>query len=405
MVAGAFVGVFFGVSTILPQTIGVFIAPLTAEFGWARTQVSLLQVIVIGALVIASPIAGYLLDRFSIRVVTSTSALLMGLSLSAAAFVPISLPILYTIYGVSALLGSGTTPTAFVSIVSRWFDERRGVALGVVWTGVGFAVALLPLAASEIASSLGWRWSFLMLGTGAAIVAAPVMALLLRDRPRVSGDCSEAASSAPPQGPSDGRYLTFGAAFRGRDFWILAGAFIGFGAAFGGIIIHLVPLLSDRGVSPTSAAFAMSVLGAASIAGRLVVGFLLDRTRPIMLAISIIGTAGLAELGLGLGLAHSWLPLLIVLIGFANGAEVDILSYLVSRTFGLTHFAKIYSVLFAAFTLGGAGGGVLLARSYDLSGTYATGLCELAAAIALGCAVLCFVPAGWQRQGRRLATA
>ena len=137
-----------------------------------------------------------------------------------------------------------------------------------------------------------------------------------------------------------------------------------------GCLIHLVPLLTDRGLSAQSAALATSLLGGAVLVGRVWAGYLLDRCFASYAAVCFFcgATLGIFLLWNGAvgGLAFS----AVILLGLGLGAEGDIVPYVVSRYFGLRAFGEIYGYAFTAFTLGGVIGPLLMGVSFDSTGSY-----------------------------------
>ncbi len=155
-----------------------------------------------------------------------------------------------------------------------------------------------------------------------------------------------------------------------RTFWFLASAFFLVGASVHGCVIHLVPMLTDHGISVERAALASSLLGVALLIGRVFSGFFLDRFfGPYVAILLFIGVAsGISLFWIGAG---GTLTLLAAfLVGLGMGAEADIIAFLTSRYFGLRSFGEIYGYLFATFTLAGALGPVLMGAGFDHSGSY-----------------------------------
>ena len=174
------------------------------------------------------------------------------------------------------------------------------------------------------------------------------------------------------------------AALRSPHFWMLAVAFFCIPIVANGTIVHLVPLLTDRGIRADRAVVVFSGIGASLIVGRLLCGFLLDRFFGPHVAIAFVV---LPALGVATLLA-SRDPLLTafgaVLIGLGMGAEVDLIAYLQSRYFGLRAFGQIYGYLFAVFTIGSGLGPFAMGAAYDATGSYRPAL--IAFVVVLVCA-------------------
>jgi len=172
-----------------------------------------------------------------------------------------------------------------------------------------------------------------------------------------------------------------GAAVRQRRFAQIALAFFLIGFVVAGAIVHLVPLLVDRGLAMPSALHAAAALGFAVIAGRIVVGWLCDRFHAPYVAFCFLM---LPVASFVLLLVHGPALVAVLLLGLAAGAEIDLLAYLASRSFGLRAYGEIYGWLLSIFSLGAGTGPVLIGLSFDRTGSYALTLGAGACLITLG---------------------
>ncbi len=170
-------------------------------------------------------------------------------------------------------------------------------------------------------------------------------------------------------------------AFRTRTFWLLCGIFFLVAACGNGTIAHVAPLLTDRGASGRSAAFAASLFGVASIAGRVGNGYLVDRLfAPRVAAVLFAGAAaGIAMLWSGV--TGSAALVAAFLLGLGMGAEADVMPFLISRYFGMYSMAELYGCAFGSFTMGNAAGRYLFAAGFDATGSYRTPLALALAAL------------------------
>jgi MFS family permease len=205
-----------------------------------------------------------------------------------------------------------------------------------------------------------------ILGAVVFIVGLPIVATFIRERPS-GGGASRVETGASV---ADG--------LRSRTFWTIVAVYFGSAIAMNGAIVHMSALLTDRGVPVTRAALAVSAMGVASLAGRLLTGWLLDRffgprVSLMLLSIVSLGTLLLAS-------ADSFAEGLIAaaLIGFGMGGEFDVTPYLVSRYFGLRAFSTLFGIAYGSSAVAGAVGPILLGRAFDLSGSYEALLTRLA---------------------------
>ena len=367
------IGLMLHYGPVISGTFGVFLKPLSEEFGWSRAEISLgfsLSTLVLSA---ALPIVGRLLDRFGARRVIVPSLLLFGLGVAPFRILLPELWHFYAIYALLGVVGSGTTPVTFSKVISQWFDRRRGIALALIATGSSLGAFILPPFAQALLDAVGWRQAYFLLGLLVIAVTVPAVGLFLRDTPQMAGPPpdgereSPGAASAPPvheQGLSNRE------AWRSGTFWLIVVAFFLMSVSFHGCFIHLVPMLTDRGVPGRQAVLAISLLAVGSMTGRLCAGYLLDRFFGPPIAIALFGLATTGILLLWTGLGSGWAFLAATLLGVGMGAEGDIVPYLLSRYFGLRAFGEIYGYAFTAFVLGAVIGPLVMAASFDFTGSY-----------------------------------
>jgi MFS family permease len=380
VVAAAGVGVFF--STLAFFTFAVFLKPLGEAFSWSRETVSTGYAALAVSMAVSAPLIGRLLDRAGSRAVIVPCAALSGgafASLSALTSDPRHLQAVFACLGVAA---AGTSALAHARAVSSWFESRRGLAFGVVLSAAALGGLLHPSLAQSLIRVAGWRLAYLVLGGLVLAVAVPVAAVFVRERPRADGPEAFAAGAPPGRG------------LRTRAYWTLVAViFLGL-LASQGALVHLAALLTDRGLAAGEAAMAVSAMGGASLAGRLVTGILLDRLPPTrvlqaLLLAAALGTLLLADArSLGAGLAAA------LLIGFGAGGESDVAPYLLARYFGLRALSTLYGLMWTAAGAAAALGPLLLARAFDRTGSYEEALSTLAAGTALAAALALTLPSG-----------
>jgi MFS family permease len=204
-------------------------------------------------------------------------------------------------------------------------------------------------------------------------VAIPVVGLLLKETPQLMGLGPDGEFVGRPEMPkprSQEGGLTFQETWHTGTFWLLVSAFFLISVSFRGYIIHLVPLLTDRGLPAQSAALTMSLAGGAALIGRVGVGYLLDRFFAPYVAVCFFGGFALGIFMLWSGAVGGWVFVAVVLVGLGLGAELDVMPYMASRYFGLRAFGEIYSYTFAVFTLGGVVGPLLMGAGFDAMGSY-----------------------------------
>jgi len=404
-------------------SFSVFLVPLVEEFRWSRglTAGALsLSTVVQGVL---APVTGILVDRLGPRRVILTGALLLSAAslLGSTVRSPWELYLYTGVLGAAGLVGLGPVPMGV--LISRWFSERRGRAIGVAFSGMGFGVFVTGPVAQWLIASMGWRVATAVLGVAAFLVLAPVVWLGARDplarrderaAPPESGETPgrgtpEQRSGTPssrPQleelrfgrvGDGAGRvspavpasHPTLRGALGTRAFWALWFAYLFTPLAVFPVTTHQVAFAIDRGFEPLLAASVFGVMGLMSILGRVSFGLAADRFGGELAATVSFGcTAGgaLALLVLETDPRATWLIAYALLFGLGFGARGPIITAMASDLFGGRRFGVIYGALNVGNGLGGAIGPWYGGVIYDVMGSYrvaflsAVGFCTLGAA-------------------------
>ncbi|HEY1304281.1 MAG TPA: MFS transporter [Vicinamibacterales bacterium] len=363
--------VFVSFASLLVYTFGVFLKPLAEEFSWSREAVSAAFGIAAMTVALVSPLIGFLLDRIAPTRIIVPCMTVFGLAFASLAALTSHLWHLYAVFLVFGIVANGTAQMAYTRAVSSWFVRRRGTALAIVLSGGAVGAMVLPPIAGLLVEHVGWRTAALVLGAMVVIVGVPSAALFVRERPPNpnSQGCSPVIS--------DGARVAEG--LQSRVFWILVAVLFVSSIAQNAAITHMPALLTDRGVPASRAALAVSVMGGASLLGRLITGWLIDRFFAPRVSIVLLSTAAIGAFALAT--AHSFAAgaLASLLIGFGMGAEADVTPYLLSRYFGLRSFAMLYGFTWTAYAMAGAIGPILMGRVFDATGSYEELLVILAA--------------------------
>jgi predicted MFS family arabinose efflux permease len=373
------VGVFVSFASLLVYTFGIFLKPLAEEFGWSRAAVSAAFGIAAMTVAVCSPPLGYLLDRVSPRRILVPCMAVFGCAFTSLALLTSHIWHLYATFFVMGVVGNGTAQMAYSRAVSSWFVKRRGMALAVVMSGGAIGAMVLPPAAEALIERVGWRAACVVLGGMVLAIGLPAVASFIRERP---SDLSRFPAS---QSAADG--TTVREAIRSRPFWIVVTVLFFTSIAQNGALTHLPAMLTDRGISPARAAMALAAMGGASLVGRFLTGWLLDRFFAPRVALSLLSAAAVGTLLLAS--AHSFATgmLASILIGLGMGGEADVTPYILSRYYGLRSFALLYGLTWTAYAVAGAIGPVLMGRVFDATGSYETLLVVLAGGT-LGAAAL-----------------
>jgi len=377
---------------------GALMVPLHDEFGWSMSIMSLAISINLILYGLVAPFAAALMDRFGMRQVISVALLLIALGAGGSVLMTASWQLL-VFWGV--LIGTGTGAMALVfaaTIANRWFIERRGLVTGTLTAGAatGQLVILPPVTA--LAEHLGWRPASLVIA-GVALIAVPLVWLVLRDYPEERGvlpygaDPETYVTPARPVGGAMRRAiegLMFAA--RHRAFWALAIAFAICGATTNGLIgIHFIPSAHDHGMATTTAAGLLAVVGIFDILGTIASGWLTDKFDPRKLLVAYYGFRGVSLLLLPWLLSsdiHPSMILFVVIYGLDWVATVPPTAALCRTIFG-DRGTIVFGWVFASHQIGAAIAAFSAGLVRDVFGEYTyawwggAAICVIAAALSM----------------------
>lgn len=374
VVAAATVGLGCGIATMVAATFGIFLTPVRTELGWSQSDAfsALLAVTITAALL--APLVGGIVDRYGARRVALVSFVAEILIFASFSRQGPEIWTFYARYFLLAVLALGTTHVAFARVITLWFDRRRGLALGIALSGIGLGGFLWPLYVQAAIEHFGWRTAYLLLAAAIAVIALPAMILLLKDSPESVGQRPDGDAPADPvatrASPAAAHGIPFGTALRSGTFWFIMVTFFLIGFAVQSVMMHMVPMLTSRGVSPMFAALVQSSVFVAVTTARLVTGWLMDRffAPRVALAFLLPPIVGIGLLAAGADGAMAFVA--AMLVGLAAGAEVDVLAYLTGRYFGPVHFSRIYGSYYGIYSLSGGIGPVVTALVVDAGGGY-----------------------------------
>lgn len=384
-VGASFIGLSLSYAMFTVFAFGVFFKPLAEEFGWQRDEMARAYSVTNLTLVIAAPLLGILIDRFGVRRVLLPSLVLMGLAVASMSQLTGSIYHFYAMYLLIPLLGAGTLPTSYSRIIIAWFFRSRGIALGLALAGFGVGAALIPPLAQALITAYGWRATYLVFAALIFLIALPVTFFLLRENPKAMG-LEVDGEAKPNDHPAnhDNFGLPLSEAIKTSAFWLILMAFLLVGVGISSVIAHMVPMLTDRGISPQVAAFCQMSMGLGLIAGRVLSGYLMDRFFAPYVAATFTMMFVVGAIILATGTSSYWVFIAAIAVGLSTGSEISETAYLVSRYFGPIAYGMIYGIMFAAFQLGSSIGPPFLGEYFVANGNYQGALWVLAGLATVG---------------------
>ena len=374
---------------------GVFIIPMSDEFGWSRAQVSFAASL--GTLLggFSQPLFGWMFDRIGGRRLILWGLAGFGLSNVLLMFTN-GIVYLILVYGVlMALAGSAGTFNTGVALVSKWFHRRRATAIALVSAGGSLSgMVFVPFVAFLI-PVIEWRETWLVLGLITLCLALPVAFLILRDDPSSAGESRADGGGRRADGgenpPDDERGPLIARrwqdALASAPFWQIAGGYFVCGVTTAMISTHFVPYAVEEGFTAKQGAFAFSLLSGLNVFGVLGAGLLGDRLgrKNVLCAVYLTRAAAFAILLTAPGL---WgLFGFAVVSGFSWFGTVPLTTSLTAEVYGLRHIGALSGLVYLAHAIGGALAVQLAGTLKDVQGDYtlplaAGGLLLLAAAAA-----------------------
>tara|TARA_A100001391_G_scaffold1033_9_gene1542 strand:- start:12289 stop:13584 length:1296 start_codon:yes stop_codon:yes gene_type:complete len=352
--------------------LGLFIDPLTAEFGWNRTQVS--AGASIGALVAIplAPVIGILVDRWGVRRLALPGIVLTGATMAALSLADgtnVQWLVLWGVFGVASML---LKATLWATAISSKFVAARSMALAVALSGSAVSMTLAPPIARWLIDNLGWRDAWVALGLGWAVPALALSLFFLFDahddmRRSAAANTAQKEARTRPDLPG----LTIREAARSLRIYRIAGATLLMLLLVGAFVVHKVPILVEAGLVREDAAYLASLSGVASIVGSLAMGWLIDRYDAGLVGGLTNAIAGIALILLLEPFRVSALIVIsMIILGFAGGAKVQLCAYMVSRYAGLRNYGKIFGVMGSIIAITGAVAPTVGGLAYDLGGSY-----------------------------------
>lgn len=354
--------------------LSVYMNALVATRGFPVAAVSTAIALFFIASGCAGLLAGHLIQRFDARWTIVLGGVIGALALHALVWVQE----LWQLYVVYAVFGAGHAMVSLVpatTLVTRWFQQRRSVALSLASTGLSIGgVLLTPLSVTMI-GGLGLEAALPRLALLWFLGIVPVTLLLVRSRPPTP------ATAAAVEAAAAG--WCYQAAVRSRFFRLLTAAWVLAMLAQVGGIAHLFNLAATR-VDMALGATAVSMMATASIIGRFAGGWLLTRVNARRFALLCLlaqsaSMALLASMQQGSGILLGAL-----LFGLTVGNLLMLQPLLLAEVFGVRDYGRIFSLSQWLTTLGVASGPLLLGLLYDLAGGYLPSFLLAATASALG---------------------
>ncbi len=367
IVAACFSIQAIGVGTYI--SYGVFFNQLSSEFGWSRATISGASSAAFFLMGLLGIFVGRLNDRIGPRTVMTVTSSFFGLGLLLMSRLD-AVWQLYLFYGVILGIGLSSIDVIALSTTARWFVKKRGVMTGIVKVGTGMGQLMIPLAASMLIKSYGWRTSYLIIGVAGFLLLVSITQLLRRD-PSQMGLLLNYEKKMSMDNPGLIRVgLSLHEAVHTRQFWMICAVNLAIVFCLMIIMVHIVPYARDIEVSALRAASVLSTIGGVSMIGRFITGIAIDRigSKRVIIVCFILLMVELLWLQMANDL---WmLYLFAVFYGITHGGFFTAISPIVAEFFGISAHGVLFGIVAFSGTIGGAIGPFVAGYIFDITAGY-----------------------------------
>lgn len=396
VVAVSFLTLFMALG--IRYSYGVFFVAIVREYGWSRGATAGAFSMAMISHALFAPVTGTLIDRYGPRRVFPLGAIFLTLGLVAASRIS-SLWHLYLFFGV--IIASGINTLSYsphMSIIPKWFVRKRGLASGLVLSGIGMGTMTLAPLCESVIESMGWRAAFLVLAALVLFLILPLTALFHRRSPQDVGQCPEDFEGPEPSrsrcvaeesisSVKTPKLWTLDEALRTGAFWHTTAVVFCNGVFINMLLVHQVAHVVDAGFSTMLAASALGLVGLIGSAGGIFGGLLSDRIgreRAYTLGstVAVVGILLLLLLGKSGG---SWMLYgFVMLYGAGYGSMLPVTASTTGDLFPGNSLGRILAIQSIGFGLGGALGPYLGGYFHDLTGSYVAPFIIAMVSVAVG---------------------
>jgi MFS family permease len=358
---------------MIAATYSIVAVPLATEFHPSRMVLMLSMTVLSGTSAALSPLLGAVMDRVSVRKLMVLGGLLLGSGFAALSLAKNFNQVLI-VYGLliapaNVLIG----PVAATVLLSRWFSQRRGLAIGIAISGISAGGFFFPMIIQGLLDAFAWREALRLLSLILLGFTLPA-ALLVVNRPADRGLHADNAAHDPALARSGAPAAPFSARSILLDpaFWLIAATIAIVTSGMKGMVTNLAPLAIDNGIKASEAAYLVSVYSGASFISKLSFAALSDRMGPrVLMMASLAGFA--AGMGAMTQVGAGGYPVIaggVALVGLFGGLMVPTESYLAPRVFGVQAVGRAMGLLTGTILLALLSTPPLFGLIFDLTGSY-----------------------------------
>ena len=362
-------------------SFGVFVKPMFVEYDWPMTIISLAASINMIVYAVTGIFTGRLLDKIAPKWVMTIGLILSTLGFVSASFIRTPLG-LYLSYGVLFGIGAAGSGHVVSSVaVGKWFDKKRGLAIGISSTGIGVGTIFMAPIAGYMVKNFGWRSGFLFIGVLTFVVGITIAQIFMgKTDPEREGLLPDGEKHAERRLNSNAvthrpQRASLKPVLSDSRFWILVLCNILTVITLMMTFVHQIAHAVNIGIGKLEAAAAIGIIGITGSGGKFFFGWLSDRIKDAKYSASL----GIFLMAVGMFILYKaktvvGLYAFALIFGFGYGSLAPVMPYIVSDRFGRHILGAVYGVLvFFATGVGGSLGPILGGFIFDKTGSYAAG--------------------------------
>jgi OFA family oxalate/formate antiporter-like MFS transporter len=356
----------------IQYSFGIFFTAFQDEFGWSRATTSLVMTIHLATFALVMIPVGWAVDHLNVRALFSIAAAVIGIVMVLCSRIT-QLWQLYLLYGMAMGMAVSVFGPVIMTIVTRWFTRRRGLALGIASSGVGFGTLVMAPLSHYLITAYGWRNSFTILGIASGIILL-ICAQFMRRSPAPGmedGDIARTGNGNRNVHSSDfARGLTLRQVLKTREILLILVAQVFIGFTVRATMVHISPHAIDIGISASVAALTTGAIGGVSIVGRVAMGLVQDRVGAQRSMIICMTVQALSMLALPFLKVDAAFFIFALTFGFAYGGDVPQIPVITAQCFGLVAISTVYGLVQTLGNLAGASGPLIAGYVFDRTGSY-----------------------------------
>jgi MFS family permease len=382
----------FGPGPMIVAGFSLLVTAISHDMGWSRTTFSLMPPIMAWTSAAMAPLYGRFMDRFGMRRVMIPAIAAFGLAFMGVGLLTHATWHFFLAFFLVGAAAGALGPVGYNKLLAQWFTTTRGLAISLcaaAGSGMGYAVA--PQIVNSLINTHGWRGAYVGISLLILCVSFPTALLFMRERiqpdpDKVLSPREQTSRAAALEG------LTFREGVKTPTFWLLVAILFLPGNAYYGILIHFVPIVTDRGFSREIAATALSSVALGAIGGQLAASMLLDRVPSARVALPFLACGLMGALLIQS--AHTAPAFIVagILIGVGQGSENSVVAYMTSRLLGLKSFGVFFGLIFGAVTFAAGSAPLLMGYVFDATGSYRPVLLAFDVAILLAIVAVFLLP-------------